>query len=148
MIETPQGWATRNAARLAVYALLAIVLVLGFLQVRQWRADAKTGADRIEARDKTTQAATAIGEDLDRVTTDQRAVEVIITADTRQLAKDLERLRRENPSMDSWLSADIPGELRELARERREARERLGNAAPGSGATEPPARAPGDSGPD
>ena len=37
MVNTPQTWAARNAARLAIYLLLAIVLVAAVLQVRQRR---------------------------------------------------------------------------------------------------------------
>ena len=143
MVNTPQTWVARNAARLAIYLLLAIVLVAAFLQVRQWRDDAKTGAERIEARDATAAAASGITADLATTTTDQQRVEVRITADTRQLAIDLETLRRANPDLDHWLRGDIPGELRQLARERREARERLGVGAAGSGAADPGAPAPG-----
>ena len=147
MVNTPQTWAARNAARLAIYLLLAIVLVAAVLQVRQWREDAKTGAERIEARDATAGAASGIATDLSTTTTGQQQVQVRITADTRQLAIDLETLRRENPSVDYWMRGDIPGELRELARKRREARDRLGAAAPGSGAADQGAPAPGDAEP-
>lgn len=147
MVNTPQTWAARNAARLAIYLLLAIVLVAAVLQVRQWREDAKTGAERIEASDATAGAASGIATDLTTTTTGQQQVQVRITADTRQLAIDLEALRRENPSVDYWMRGDIPGELRELARKRREARDRLGAAAPGSGAADPGAPAPGDAEP-
>ena len=109
--------------------------------------DAKTGAERIEARDATAGAASGIAADLTTTTTDQQRVEVRITADTRQLAIDLETLRRENPSVDYWMRGDIPGELRELARARREARDRLGAAAPGSGAADPGTAAAGDAEP-
>lgn len=143
MVNTPQTWAARNAARLAIYGLLAIVLVGAFLQVRQWREDAKTGAERIEARDATAAATTGIATDLSTTTTDQQRVEVRISADTRQLAIDLETLRRANPDLDHWMRADIPGELRQLARERREARDRLRAGAPGSGTADPGAPAPG-----
>lgn len=141
MVNTPTTWAARNAARIAIYLLLAIVLVVAVLQVRQWREDAKTGAERIEARDATAGATSGIAADLTTTTTDQQRVEVRITADTRQLAIDLEALRRENPSVDYWMRGDIPGELRELARKRREARDRLRAAAPGSGAADPGAPA-------
>lgn len=147
MVNTPQTWAARNAARLAIYLLLAIVLVAAVLQVRQWREDAKTGAERIEARDATAGAASGIATDLTTTTTGQQQVQVRITADTRQLAIDLETLRRENPSVDYWMRGDIPGELRELARKRREARDRLRAAAPGSGAADPGTPAPGDAEP-
>lgn len=143
MVNTPQTWAARNAARLAVYGLLAIVLVAGFLQVRQWRTDAKTGAERIEARDATAGAASGITADLSATTTDQQRVELTITADTRQLAIDLETLRRANPDLDHWLAGPVPDELRQLARERREARDRLRAAAPGSGTADPGAPAAG-----
>lgn len=143
MVNTPTTWAARNAARIAIYLLLAIVLVAAVLQVRQWREDAKTGAERIEARDATAGATSGIAADLTTTTTDQQRVEVRISADTRQLAIDLETLRRANPDLDHWMRADIPGELRQLARERREARDRLGAAAPGSGAADPGAPAAG-----
>ena len=147
MVNTPTTWAARNAARIAIYLLLAIVLVVAVLQVRQWREDAKAGAERIEARDATAGATSGIAADLTTTTTDQQRVEVRITADTRQLAIDLETLRRENPSVDYWMRGDIPGELRELARARREARDRLGAAAPGSGAADPGTAAAGDAEP-
>lgn len=137
MVNTPTTWAARNAARLAVYGLLAVVLVLTVLQVRQWRADAKEGAARIEARDATAGAASGITADLATTTTDQQRVEVRITADTRQLAIDLETLRHANPDLDHWLRGDVPGELRELARKRREARDRLRADPAGSGAADP-----------
>ena len=135
-IETPQTWLARNAARLAIYVLLAILAVILFLQVRQWRDDAKTGAERIESRDATAAATTGIAADLGTTTTDQQRVEVCISADTARLAIDLEALRNANPDVDHWMRADIPGELRELARQRREARDRLRPAAPGSGAAD------------
>ena len=137
MTTTPQTWAARNAARLAIYLLLAIVLVAVWLQVRQWRDDAQTGAERIEARDATATATTGIATDLATTTTDQQRVEVRVTADTRQLAIDLETLRRANPDVDFWMRGDVPGELRELARERREARDRLRPAAAGRAAADP-----------
>lgn len=143
MVNTPTTWAARNAARIAIYLLLAIVLAAVVLQVRQWREDAKTGAERIEARDATAGAASGITADLSATTTDQQRVEVRISADTRQLAIDLETLRRANPDLDHWMRADIPGELRQLARERREARDRLRAATPGSGTADPGAPAPG-----
>jgi len=147
MVNTPTTWAARNAARIAIYLLLAIVLVATVLQVRQWREDAKTGAARIEARDATAAATTGIAADLSTTTTDRQRVEVRITADTRQLAIDLETLRRANPDLDHWLRADIPGELRQLARERREARDRLRAGAPGSGTADQGAQAAGNGDP-
>ncbi|QZI85868.1 i-spanin [Stenotrophomonas phage Suso] len=143
MIDTPQSWAARNAARLAIYLLLAIVLVATWLQIRTWREDARTGAERIEQRDNTAAAAGAIADDLATTTTDRQRVEVRITADTAQMARDLEKLRRENPSLDHWMRADIPVQLRELARQRREARDRLATGAAGRGAADQGARAPG-----
>lgn len=145
-MATPRTWAARNAARLAIYALVAIVLVLAWLQVRQWRDDARTGAQRIEARDATAGAASGMADDLTTTTTDRQRVEVRIVADTRQLAIDLETLRHANPAVDDWLRRPIPGELRELARERREARDRLRADPPGGGTADQgaPADRPGD----
>lgn len=142
-MTTPQTWAARNAARLIIYTLLALLLIAAWLQVRQWRDDAKTGAERIEARDATAAAASGIAGDLTTTTTDQQRVEVRITADTARLAIQLEELRNANPDVDFWMRGDIPGELRELARERREARDRLGAGAPGGPATDPGAPAAG-----
>lgn len=134
---TPQTAAAQLLARvLAALLLLGALLALTY-QVYRWRDDAKTGAERIEARDRTSEAASGIAGDLGTTTTDQQRVEVRITADTRQLAIDLETLRRESPTVDDWLRAPVPDELRQLARARREARERLGAGAPGSGATDP-----------
>lgn len=143
MVNTPQTWAARNAARIAVWLLVTIVVVGLLWQVKQWRDDAKTGADRIEARDATAAATTGIAADLGDATTGQQRVEVHISADTRQLAIDLETLRNANPNVDHWMRGDIPGELRELARKRREARDRLRAAAPGSGTADQGAATPG-----
>lgn len=143
MIDSPQTWAARNAARLAIYLLLAVIVVAVFLQIRAWRDDAHAGAERIEQRDRTAQAAGAIADDLASTTTDRQRVEVHINADTAQLARDLEKLRRENPDLDHWLRADIPVQLRELARQRREARDRLAPAAPGGGGNDQGAPAAG-----
>lgn len=137
MPNTPETWAARNAARIAIWILVAVLVAIAVWQVRQWRADAKEGAARIEARDETAAAAGAIAEDLTSTTTDQQRVEVQISADTRQLAIDLESLRRENPTVEHWLSGPIPDELRELARKRREARDRLTGAADGGGSADP-----------
>ena len=143
MIETPQSWLARNAARLAIYALLAVLLVIFVLQVKAWRDDAKANATAIDQRDATATATSDIAADIGTTTTDRQRVEVKITADTRQLVIDLEKLRRENPDLEHWLSADIPVQLRDLARQRREARDRLGTAAPGSAAADPGAPAAG-----
>lgn len=143
MIDTPQSWAARNAARIAIYVLVAVLLIAAWLQIRTWREDAQEGAARIEARDNTAAAAGGIATDLSSTTADRQRVEVRITADTAQLARDLETMRRENPDLDHWLRADIPVQLRELARQRREARDRLAPAAPGSGGTDPGAPAAG-----
>lgn len=137
MIDTPQTWLARNAARLAIYGLLAVVLVLAVLQVLQWREDAKTGAERIEARDATAGAATGITQDLGDTAAEQQQVEVRIVTDTARMTAQLETIRREKPDVDRWLADPVPVELRELARQRRQARERSGDPAAGSGAADP-----------
>lgn len=133
MSVTPQGFFAKHGARLAIYVLLALVIGGVFLQVRQWREDAKTGAERIEQRDSTAAAAGGIAEDISHTTTEQQRVEIIVAADTRKLTAELEILRRENAPVDDWLRRPVPVELRELARQRREARDRLGAVAPGRG---------------
>lgn len=143
MIETPSTWAARNAARIAIWILATIIVVILLLQIRAWRNAANEAPARIEARDATAAAAGAIATDLTTTTTDRQLVEVRIRADTAQMARDLESLRRENPDLDHWLRADIPLELRQLARQRREARDRSGAAAPGSAGADQGATAPG-----
>lgn len=143
MIDTPQTWAARNAARIAIWILVAILATFAVLQILAWRRDAHANAAAVDERDKTATAAGGIAADLATTTTDRQRVEVRITADTRQMAIDLEQLRRENPDLDHWLRADIPVQLRDLARQRREARDRLGAAAPGSAAADQGAPAAG-----
>lgn len=143
MIDTPQTWAARNAARIAIWFLVTVLVTIAVLQILAWREDAKANATAIDERDRTAAAAGGIAEDLANTTTDRQRVEVRITADTRQMAIDLETLRRENPDLDHWLSADIPVQLRDLARKRREARDRLGSTPPGGAAADPGAPAAG-----
>lgn len=132
-----QVWLAKNGARLLVYALLALVLLLGWLQVQRWRADAKEGAARIEARDQTAKAATGITADLGEATDGRQQVEVRVVTDTARMALEIERIRNEKPTVDRWLSDPVPVELRELARQRREARERSGDPEAGGRAADP-----------
>jgi len=143
MIETPPTWAARNAARIAIWILLAILATVAVLQILTWRRDAQDNAAAIDARDATATAAGGITADLATTTTDRQRVEVRITADARQMAIDLETLRRENPDLDHWLRTDVPMQLRDLARQRREARDRLGSTPPGSAAADAGAPAAG-----
>lgn len=143
MIETPQTWLARNAARLAIYTLLAVLLAVAFFTIKGWRDDAKTRGEAIEKRDATATATTGIAQDLGEATAQSRAVEVHISNDTRALTAALEALRNEKPNVDAWLDAPVPDELRQLAREKRESRDRLGLAADGSNRADAGAPAPG-----
>ena len=137
MIDTPQTWMARNAARLAVYALAAVVLVLAWINIQRWRQDAKEGAARIEARDATAGAATGITADMQTTSAEQQQVEVRIVTDTGRMFAQLETIRREKPDVDRWLDEPVPPELLQLARQRREARERSGDPGAGGRAAEP-----------
>ena len=141
MVDTPQAWAARNAARLVIYLLLAVILVTAFFVIKQWREDAKAAPAMLEQRDAIATATGEIAGDLTTATEARQRVEVAITTDTRQLAIDLETLRRANPDLDHWLDGDIPGELQQLAAERQRARDRLGAGADGSQGTDPGAPA-------
>lgn len=148
MIDTPQTWLARNAARLAIYALLAVLVLGAWFTITGWREDAKISTAALEQSTATAAATTGIATDLGQATADRDQVQVHITNDTRALTAAVEALRNEKPNVDAWLDAPVPDELRDLARQRREARDRLRAAADGSHGADPGAGAAGSGNPD
>jgi DNA-directed RNA polymerase alpha subunit len=119
---------TPLATRILIWALTAIVVVAVFLQIRQWREDAKTGADRIEQRDRTAEATVGIAEDLQVETDERGAIEQALAVEATRTYAYVEERRRASPDLDAALRERWPAELRDAARARREARDRLRSA--------------------